>query len=53
MLDSKTRYMFIIGAYRDNEVDSSHPLIISLNKIKNENAIVNYDNPFTPGAQTY
>src|SRR4030042_777449 len=42
MLDSRTRYMFIIGAYRDNEVDPSHPLIISLNKIKNGGAIVNY-----------
>ena len=41
ILDSMTRYMFIIGAYRDNEVDSTHPLFISLNKIKNENAIVN------------
>jgi predicted ATPase/GAF domain-containing protein len=41
MLDTRTRYMFIIGAYRDNEVDPTHPLIISLNKIKNENAIVN------------
>ena len=41
MLDSRTRYMFIIGAYRDNETDSTHPLITSLTKIKNENAIVN------------
>ncbi|MGC1390925.1 MAG: AAA family ATPase [Bacteroidales bacterium] len=41
MLDSKTRYLLIIGAYRDNEVDSSHPLVISLDKLKNENAIVN------------
>lgn len=42
MLDSKTRYLLIIGAYRDNEVDSSHPLIISLDKLKNENAVVNF-----------
>jgi|WetSurSiteA1Bulk_404760.scaffolds.fasta_scaffold00015_14 predicted ATPase/signal transduction histidine kinase len=41
ILDSKTRYLFIIGAYRDNEVNSTHPLVLSLNKIKNENAIVN------------
>jgi predicted ATPase/signal transduction histidine kinase/tRNA A-37 threonylcarbamoyl transferase component Bud32 len=42
MLDSKTRYLFIIGAYRDNEVDLSHPLALSLDKLKNENAIVNF-----------
>lgn len=42
MLDSKTRYLLIIGAYRDNEVDSSHPLVISLDKLKNENAVVNF-----------
>jgi predicted ATPase/signal transduction histidine kinase len=51
ILDSKTRYMFIIGAYRDNEVNSTHPLIISLNKIKNENAIINTItlSPLEPG----
>ncbi|MBG0858907.1 MAG: AAA family ATPase, partial [Bacteroidales bacterium] len=42
MLDSKTRYLFIIGAYRDNEVDSSHPLALSLGKLRNENAVVNF-----------
>ena len=41
ILDSKTRYLFIIGAYRDNEVSSTHPLNISLDRIKNENAVVN------------
>ena len=40
--DSKTRYLLIIGAYRDNEVDSTHPLIISLDKLKNENAVINF-----------
>ena len=42
MLDSKTKYLFIIGAYRDNEADSSHTLAISLEKLKNENAVVNF-----------
>jgi predicted ATPase len=42
MLDSKARYLFIIGAYRDNEVDSSHPLVISLEKLKSRNAVVNF-----------
>ncbi|MBG0861262.1 MAG: AAA family ATPase [Bacteroidales bacterium] len=42
MLDSKTKYLLIIGAYRDNEVDPSHPLIVSLEKLKSKNAIVNF-----------
>jgi predicted ATPase len=32
------KYFFLIGAYRDNEVNESHPLIISRNKI-NERGI--------------
>lgn len=28
------KYIFLIGAYRDNEVYSSHPLILTLNEIK-------------------
>ena len=35
--DLNTKYLFIIGAYRDNEVNSSHPLIITQNEIKSEN----------------
>ena len=42
MLDSRTVYLFIIGAFRDNEVDPSHPLNLSLNKIINAGAIVNF-----------
>jgi predicted ATPase len=42
MLDSRTRYTFIVGAFRDNETDPSHPLILSLNKIKDADAIVNF-----------
>jgi len=32
--DPKTQYIYIIGAYRDNEVSSSHPLMLSLDEIK-------------------
>ncbi|MBI4851599.1 MAG: AAA family ATPase [Acidobacteria bacterium] len=32
--DYEIKYLFIIGAYRDNEVDESHPLINMLNKAK-------------------
>ncbi|MDH5681805.1 MAG: serine/threonine-protein kinase PknK, partial [Spirochaetota bacterium] len=31
--DSETRYMLIIGSYRANEVDETHPLTHSLNKL--------------------
>jgi PAS domain S-box-containing protein len=34
-------YLLLIGAYRDNEVGSMHPLLLMLNKIKEERAIVN------------
>ena len=42
ILDLKAGYLLIIGAYRDNEVDSSHPLVISLDKLKSKNAVVNF-----------
>jgi len=29
-----TRYLFLIGAYRDNEVDSSHPLAVMLENVR-------------------
>ena len=42
ILDLKARYLLIIGAYRDNEVDSLHPLMQTLNKLRRENTIINY-----------
>lgn len=30
-----------MGAYRDNEVDSAHPLIMTIDELRKENAIVN------------
>ncbi|MBT6502730.1 MAG: sigma 54-interacting transcriptional regulator [Deltaproteobacteria bacterium] len=38
MTDEDMQYFFLIGAYRDNEVDSSHPLAISLESLK-ENGV--------------
>ncbi|MEW5857699.1 MAG: AAA family ATPase [Cyanobacteriota bacterium] len=35
MNDSDTRYLLLIGAYRDNEVNPVHPLMITLEKIRN------------------
>jgi predicted ATPase len=33
--------LFLIGAYRDNEVDPTHPLITTLDKLREENVTIN------------
>lgn len=42
MLDNELQYLLIIGAYRDNEVNANHPLIINLNELQQDNIIINY-----------
>lgn len=37
--DSNKNGLYVIGAYRDNEVDESHPLTIALQKIAQANAL--------------
>jgi predicted ATPase/serine phosphatase RsbU (regulator of sigma subunit)/tRNA A-37 threonylcarbamoyl transferase component Bud32 len=37
MLDDDIKYLFIIGAYRDNEVNNQHPLIRATNELANVN----------------
>ncbi len=37
--DSESRRLLIIGAYRDNEVDPSHPLMKTLKKMRGENTV--------------
>ncbi|MEH1777726.1 MAG: AAA family ATPase [Nostoc sp.] len=39
--DVESKYILIIGAYRDNEVDATHPLIQTLEQIKKDGAKVN------------
>ncbi|MDM9380612.1 AAA family ATPase [Chlorogloeopsis sp. ULAP01] len=39
--DPSSQYLFLIGAYRDNEVYTSHPLILTLEEIQKSGAIVN------------
>lgn len=39
--DYEIKNLFIIGAYRDNEVDDSHPLITMLNRVKSINNKIN------------
>ncbi|MDX8339870.1 AAA family ATPase [Draconibacterium sp. IB214405] len=41
MLDDEIRHLLIIGAYRDNEVDSKHSLIITLHELQQKKAILN------------
>ncbi|KAB8318705.1 AAA family ATPase [Tolypothrix campylonemoides VB511288] len=39
--DADSQYLLIIGAYRDNEVDVTHPLMQALEQIEKEGARVN------------
>ena len=39
--DTQTQYLFLIGAYRDNEVNSNHPLMFAVEELRNHRAIVN------------
>jgi PAS domain S-box-containing protein len=38
MSDDRNKYLFLIGAYRDNEVNSLHPLTIAIESLKSEGA---------------
>jgi predicted ATPase/signal transduction histidine kinase/CheY-like chemotaxis protein/tRNA A-37 threonylcarbamoyl transferase component Bud32 len=42
MMDANTQYLFLIGAYRDNEVDLTHPLMMTLNGLQKEGATINF-----------
>ncbi|HAX85163.1 MAG TPA: hypothetical protein DCY91_02615 [Cyanobacteria bacterium UBA11370] len=41
MVASHSQYLFLIGAYRDNEVSRVHPLSLTLEEIRKSGAIVN------------
>ena len=41
MTDRDRKYLLLIGAYRDNEVSPTHPLMLSLDKIQTAGAVVN------------
>jgi predicted ATPase len=41
LLMADTNYLFIIGAYRDNEVNPTHPLMLTLNEIAKSQATIN------------
>lgn len=42
MLDDEIKQLFIIGAYRDNEVDSSHPFVMAMNELEKTHATINF-----------
>ncbi|MBW4563682.1 MAG: AAA family ATPase [Mojavia pulchra JT2-VF2] len=41
MNDLNSQYLLLIGAYRDNEVSATHPLMLSLNEIQQTGAAIN------------
>ncbi|MCT7962823.1 AAA family ATPase [Laspinema sp. D1] len=41
MTTPASQYLYLIGAYRDNEVSSAHPLMLTLEELQNNQATVN------------
>ncbi len=41
MTDDQIHYLFLIGAYRDNEVNLTHPLMIMLDGLEKERVVIN------------
>ena len=40
MSETESHYLLLIGAYRDNEVDSAHPLMLTLEEIQKTSAVI-------------
>jgi PAS domain S-box-containing protein len=40
MLDKQTEFLFLIGAYRDNEVTPTHPLALTLENLRKQGAVL-------------
>ncbi|BAT55881.1 ATP-binding region ATPase domain protein [Nostoc sp. NIES-3756] len=40
--NSNSQYLLVIGAYRDNEVSATHPLMLTLDEIQKSGAIANH-----------
>ncbi len=41
MKDEDTQYLLLVGAYRDNEVSPTHPLMIALESMRKDRVIIN------------
>ncbi|MDZ7970005.1 MAG: AAA family ATPase [Nostoc sp. DedSLP03] len=39
LLDEQNQYLFLIGAYRDNQVTPTHPLVLTLEKLRKQGAV--------------
>ncbi len=42
MTDFTTPYLFVIGAYRDNEVSATHPTMLTLSEMKKQGVVINH-----------
>jgi predicted ATPase len=42
MTDTDTQYLFLIGAYRDNELNPAHPLMMTIEGLRNLGATINF-----------
>src|SRR4028118_1600651 len=40
MTDFTTKYLFVIGAYRDNEVSATHPTMLTLSEMKKQGVVI-------------
>ena len=40
LLDEQTQFLFLIGAYRDNEVSLTHPLVLILEGLRKQGAVL-------------
>ncbi|MBW4444862.1 MAG: AAA family ATPase [Plectolyngbya sp. WJT66-NPBG17] len=40
LLDEQTQSLFLIGAYRDNAVNSTHPLVLMLEELRQQGAVI-------------
>jgi PAS domain S-box-containing protein len=40
LLDEQTQFLFLIGAYRDNEVNPTHPLMLTLERLRKEGVML-------------
>ncbi|HIK10641.1 MAG TPA: AAA family ATPase [Oscillatoriaceae cyanobacterium M33_DOE_052] len=43
MADEQMQYLFLIGAYRDNEVSPTHPLMMTVEALRQQNAVVSQE----------
>jgi len=41
LTDQQTEYLFLIGAYRNNEITATHPLILTLEELQQHNVSIN------------